>query len=357
MTPNQVAIIGTGVGIRTHLPAITANDKFEVLGVVGSTTQRAAEHLSAAGYTPELAATLPDLLADHPDLVCLTTSPGQRLDIASRLECLGPSAVVLVEKPLGATSEQAADVLAALGSTRIVMDFQLRALPAFVKIRRAVTAGLLGTVYDMSLMERTSAFRTTSLPPWQQARSAGGGQALAMGSHLLDLGVFLSGSDNYDSWRVDHGRISRPAGTWTGAATVAASDLADETFTGELQRDATRMRIFTTCISPAERSLEVRLEGTEGTAEFTHRDGRGRLVITDATGGAAEWIMTETGDLIDGPGPDITGPSSAFRVAYPEYLAAIGAYFDTGALGLLASGTDGLANARLLDQMTAQGIV
>jgi predicted dehydrogenase len=347
-----VGIVGTGVGIRTHLAGMQTVSAAQVLGVAGRSREHAAAHLRAAGAPVSLACSFEELLDRSPALVCLCTPPLEREQYLEPLAQSG--ATLLVEKPVGASYGQAAAELSVLeGTAPAFTNLQLRGLPAIAAIRERIVAGELGHAYSLRAEERTAAFRGDAIAPWQQHRRTGGGQRLAMGPHLLDLALFLLGAgyDEIDLQRLTgRGSTATPRGSWAQGISPDGV-LADETFRAAFEARGCWIDLFTTSIATGPRTLSFEIEGTEGLVRFNFSDGVGVVEIVSA-GETASYSIDSSGSMTSGE-PTPLNPS-VFRIAYPSYAKAVVAQVGNGKSNPhLATLSDGLANLDVLDRLVA----
>ena len=109
-----------------------------------------------------------------------------------------------------------------------------------------------------------------------------------------------------------------------------------------------RVAIRTTSISRATRSLEFRVEGTEGAAEFCYRNGSGTLRLFHENG--SEVLYTDQDASAVHTQPSHPLDNSVFRVAYNRYFASVCEWAEGKDSSIPASLSDGLANARLLQK-------
>jgi predicted dehydrogenase len=347
MRKYSVGIVGTGVGIRTHLAGCRILKNVRVIGVVGSSPARTAELLNKSGEPEALAIGWNEMLSIQPDLICLTTALDSREKYLQDMRNYPGS--LLIEKPISASFEEGQAIIKQLGTTsaRSYSDFQLRGGQVFQYIRDIVNNGCLGRVYEITLFERTSTFRKTVLPAWMNSRSLGGGQAYAMGSHLVDLGLFVSAipySEVMSQAQIS-GFADRPRGSW-----VSSNDphLSDEFFGCYLHFKGIRMIVTTTSISPGPRTLEFRLEATEGSVEFRYRDGFGSLTICFGDGHKTTYSIGYGGRLCD---EDIAMMNpSFFRITYPPYLELVLSSIGNERSPYVASLEDGVLNAAILEK-------
>ncbi|HEV2403002.1 MAG TPA: Gfo/Idh/MocA family oxidoreductase [Candidatus Saccharimonadales bacterium] len=351
-----VGVIGTGVGIRTHAVGFQSLPGVSVVGVVGTSVDRAKSHLSSAGIDPNLACSMEELLTRKPDLVCLTTPPGEREQYVGPLAATGSA--LLIEKPLATSLEIAQRIYEPLHADRnrlVFFDTQLRGLPAFQWLRGRIQEGELGSVYYIALRERTSAFRKDRIATWQEHQHTGGGQRLAMGPHLLDLGMYLADKayEGADLGGDSCGGTMTPRGSW--AKDVQPSeDLADEAFRGLVDVDGCWIDMFTTAIGVGPRIIEFDIEGTEGIARFTYRDGHGMLEVHGKSGHNKLWIVQD-GQLSDEGAPSEGFNPSLFRIAFPSYAREIVETVQGHSSGTnLATFEDGMSNTAILDDLVAR---
>lgn len=193
----KVGIIGTGVGIRTHLPAFRALDGISVKGIAGSTAERATQAAIACGVEKGYQS-YAELCSDPEiDLVCIT-SPNP-LHIQHTNSALAAGKHVLCEKPLGMSLEECDALVSAsrMNAPKLALvNHQLRLNPYMREIRRIVRSGELGRVFYCRMHQQGSAFSNRQMPwSWSFDGGRGGGVRLAMGSHLLDLATYIFGNE------------------------------------------------------------------------------------------------------------------------------------------------------------------
>jgi predicted dehydrogenase len=134
-------------------------------------------------------------LLDHPDVAivdcCAPTADHLRVATAT----LSAGKALFCEKPLAATAADAA-AIADLARERGLaggVNYHFRWVPAIQEARRLVEAGLLGEVISFhASYYRSSNLRRDRPLTWRSA-GPGSGVLLDLGSHLLDLVLFLLG--------------------------------------------------------------------------------------------------------------------------------------------------------------------
>jgi predicted dehydrogenase len=101
------------------------------------------------------------------------------------------------QKPLARTAAEAREVIAAARAAdrSLAVDFSYRHVRGIPEIRRAIQAGELGELYAMDLT-----FHNAYGPdkPWfYDIEQAGGGCVMDLGSHLVDLALWMA-----DGWKI-----------------------------------------------------------------------------------------------------------------------------------------------------------
>lgn len=187
----KVGIIGTGVGIRTHLKGFRTLDNVEVVAIAGSSLARSQEF--ATKFDIPVACTdykeLCDL--DGLDLICVTTPNRLHCDMVKYALKTGKH--ILCEKPLSDDSNEVKELIKLSKDTQqlTLVDHQLRFNPYIQKIKEFITNGTLGKVFLVKINQQGSGFANVDAPwTWSFDGREGGGVRLAMASHLTDLMQF-----------------------------------------------------------------------------------------------------------------------------------------------------------------------
>jgi len=187
----RIGIIGTGVGIRTHLAGFRKTAGATVVGISGSSPDRARhfaqQHDIPKAY-PDYAAlcTDPDL-----DLICVASPNSHHFQHVAAATAAGKH--VLAEKPLAMSMAEISQLQASTRrSDRLhVINHQLRFNPYIAQIKNLISEGSIGRIYLIQIHQQSAAFTDPTLPwSWSFEASQGGGVRLAMASHLIDLLYF-----------------------------------------------------------------------------------------------------------------------------------------------------------------------
>lgn len=190
----RVGIIGTGVGIRTHLPAFRVLKDAKVIALVGSNEQSAWAFAQKHGIERAMdyrsLCSLPEI-----DLVCVTSpTPFHRVEAAAALSA---GKHVLCEKPLAMNVEETRE-LNEISLDRpaqlALVNHQLRFNPYLRKVKQLIADGAIGRPYYLRLHQQSTGFADRHAPwSWNFDSNQGGGVRLAMASHLIDLVFYWFG--------------------------------------------------------------------------------------------------------------------------------------------------------------------
>lgn len=220
----KIGIIGTGVGIRTHLKGFRDVAGCEVYAITGSNEARSIEFANKYKI-PKPCSTYKELCdIDEIDLVCIC-SPNQ-YHYETVKYALEKGKNVICEKPVSHIYSEV-ESLASIkpkDGTLVIVDHQLRFNPYMMKIKELINENVLGHVHLIRINQQGTGFSDDSLPwSWSFDGEQGGGVRLAMASHLNDLIQFwfdsrkvLSVSGNLNpifKTRVDNGKIRNVTGS------------------------------------------------------------------------------------------------------------------------------------------------
>jgi predicted dehydrogenase len=189
----RFGVVGCGaIATLYQLPALRRCPQLELVGVVDTDVawaRRVARRFGAR-----------DAFADYRDLIgrvdaALVATPNHtHADITCAL--LEGGAHVLCEKPMAGTRaevERMIDTSARTGA-RLMAAHCLRFSPNFAMLKQAISAGWLGEIREISggigAPYQAGAQRTDFR---RQKRLAGGGVLIDLGTHLIDMALWLTG--------------------------------------------------------------------------------------------------------------------------------------------------------------------
>lgn len=324
-TAIRAAVVGTGYGCRTIVPALRqiAGVKVTVLcgGEDRSKTRRLAEKFSIDVWDLpfEEAIATPGL-----DLVFIAAPHEHHGTMVER--ALDGDLHVVCEKPL-ALDERVIARLAERSrrtSKLSLIDHQLRFLPTFRAIGDALRGGHIGRPYHARVEFYTPRLAEPGVTwRWWFDPEKGGGMLVAMGSHLVDLVQYWFGDEVADV--VAHlDPVLESIPTRAGGA----RPLMAESFVHGRLRFATGVvcDLLCTGVSRRETSLRVSILGTEGEIEFESPD-QVSVYQRGSSGPLRELVSRD-----EARQPGITVFDRAFR-RFAEQLVASIRLGDTGTFG------------------------
>src|SRR5882672_9955635 len=135
-------------------------------------------------------------LVERPDvdIVDICTPPGTHAAIASAAAAAGKA--VICEKPLAATYAQAMDATRSVQRAGVLnaVGFNYRRLPAVSLMKRMIDDGAVGNVRLWRATWLSDEFVDPAIPfDWRFDRTLGGSTIADLGSHLIDLALWMIG--------------------------------------------------------------------------------------------------------------------------------------------------------------------
>lgn len=184
----KIGIIGTGVGIRTHLKGFRGVNGCEVVAICGSRKERSMEF--AQKYNIPIACANYKELCDieEIDLVCVCSPNKYHYEAVKYAIQKGKN--IICEKPVSHITQEVnrLALMPQKSNTFVYVDHQLRFNPYMRKIKEIVENNLLGHIYLVRINQVGLGFSDNTLPwSWSFEGNDGGGVRLAMASHFNDL--------------------------------------------------------------------------------------------------------------------------------------------------------------------------
>ena len=187
----RIGVIGTGFGVRVHIPGFQESGEFDVVGVVSHAEQRGREVAERFA--------IPHVFTDHRALLAL---PGlEAVSVASTpdrhpehvIDALAAGKHVLCEKPLARNLDEARRMASAAADAArqgcvAMMDHEFRWQPERRRIKELLDEGWVGTPYAVTAVGHMGLFADPERPTysWWQQRARGAGWLLNSGTHLID---------------------------------------------------------------------------------------------------------------------------------------------------------------------------
>jgi predicted dehydrogenase len=342
ITEIGAAVVGTGFIGVVHVEALRRLG-VQVLGVVGSSRERAASRARDAGLPPAYESFQAMLDDPRVDVVHIT-SPNH-LHHEHATAALGAGKHVVCEKPLAMTSAQSAELLeVAERSGRVhAVNFNLRFYATNQHVHGMIANHELGEVRLVSGHYLQDWLLLDTDWNWRLEPQLGGElRAVAdIGSHWMDLTSFLVGrritgvmADLTTFIKTRH----QPTGpvetfaTTSGAKTVPREIHTEDVATILLRYEGgARGAVTISQLSPGRKnSLVFQIDGSSSAASWNsenpdelwigHRGKPNELLLRDPA------ILNEEGRRTASlPGGHVEGFADSFRALYAEVYRAVGA--------------------------------
>lgn len=186
MKPFRVGISGSGFGVKSHLPALVAHPRFEVVALASpSSATVVAKERNIPHAFPSAAAMIAGC---EMDLVVVASPPfAHRDDVLAALDA---AKHVICEKPFALNIEEAEEMVAAArdAGTTCGVAHEFRFVPERMAIRELVANGHLNPLREIEITQLQRFLRLEGDRPrgWWFERERGGGLAGALMSHVID---------------------------------------------------------------------------------------------------------------------------------------------------------------------------
>jgi predicted dehydrogenase len=189
----RIGLIGAGrIVERAHLPVLAKLPEVVLAGLFDPDLER-AQVVANQFHIPHVCRTLEELFGLGLDVALVACPNAQHASVS--MAALEAHLHVLCEKPmaLNSTEAQAMSLTAERTGRELMIAFANRFRPEIVVLQQMIQAGVLGEVTAI----RCGWLRRKGVPgvgTWFTRRElAGGGVLTDLGSHLIDLALWLSG--------------------------------------------------------------------------------------------------------------------------------------------------------------------
>jgi len=201
MSDVGIGIVGYGMMGRAHAYAYTAAPVMRRLRHhprLRVMSGRDREKVAAAAAAYGVAESVDDWreLVARPDvdIVDICTPPGTHAEIAAAAAAAGKA--VICEKPLAISYAEARRAAQAVDKARVLnaVGFNYRRLPAVSLMKRMIDEGAVGAVRLWRATWLSDEFVDPAIPfDWRFDRTMGGTTIADLGSHLVDLALWMVG--------------------------------------------------------------------------------------------------------------------------------------------------------------------
>jgi predicted dehydrogenase len=274
VTAPGAIVIGTGFGVRVHVPALRAAG-FEVLALVGRDADRTARRADRLGVPNALTDLDAALALRGVAAVTIATPPDTHAELAIAAARAGKH--VICEKPFAMDTGEAEAMLDAAESAGVLhlVGHEFRWAVERAVAGRAIHDGLIGEPRFATFVSYVPlvADPAAKTPPWWFDPGAGGGWLGASGSHVVD---------QIRAWLGEFADVSARLNI-----TSARQDVAEDSFTirfhlqsgveGVLQQTASSWGGFAGMTHVAGTNGTLWLDGTD--VWLADTDGSRRLPV------------------------------------------------------------------------------
>lgn len=190
-----VAVVGTGFGVKVHIPGFQAHPRTEIVAVYHRDLAK-ARAIASTHYIPYACDTIEELVAlPQVQAVSISTPPFLHYEMAKTVLQAGKH--LLLEKPttLSVIEAQKLYNLALAKNVVTTMDFEFRYIPAWQRLAELLSEGYVGQKRLIKIDWLVSSRADASRPwNWYSRKDRGGGALGALGSHTFDYISWLFGS-------------------------------------------------------------------------------------------------------------------------------------------------------------------
>ena len=322
------ALVGCGLFGERHAQAYSRHHAVDFLSVCdldAARAQRMAETYGAHRHTTDLRKILDDP-AVH--AVSIATPDHAHHDVA--IACANAGKHILIEKPLATSVADAEAIVAAAerAGVTLMVDFHNRVNPPMVAARAAVERGDLGRVtYVYARLSNTVAVPKDMLA-WSGKSSA----LWFLGSHMIDIVGWILGDHPVRAYVVSRDGILKSQGIDAPDFHVATVEYAD---------GAVAVFEHAWILPRGEnvvKDLKLEILGSAGAMRIDGSHSRVVELFTDTKGSYPDMLVPPFG-------PHLTGFVLDSIVHFIEAV--------TEGKPVLATGTEGLANVRIIAALNA----
>ena len=305
-----MALVGLGFGEKVHLPALRDCPLTEPVALWHHRPER-LEQASASSGLPGFSS-YEALLADpRVDALVIATPPAPRMALAEA--AIAARKHLLLEKPVALETSQieALQRQALSAGVCVAVDFEYRAVPAFMQLAALLQQNSIGTPWLVKLDWLMGSRADGSRPwNWYSQRAAGGGVLGSLGTHAFDTLHWLMGPARQVSCLRSMAIPHRPLPDSSGRlAAVDAEDIA----LLQLELESAQGQLLPAQVSLASvtrpgRGYWIEVYGSEGTLVL------GSSNQSDYVHGFQLWRSSAGGPLEE-VAPD---PQWAFERTWPD---------------------------------------
>lgn len=187
----RFGIIGSGFGARVMLPCINFIDNFKVTRIA-NTQGISNKHID---FNNIKICKVDEIFNKSDfDIICIETPPVSHYKLINL--AIKNKIKIICEKPFVLKENEAIDLIKQTEEKKIFacINHQLRFHPNILAIKKIISEGDLGSIRHIEINHHSSLnYNVLNYNNWWYNKSYGGGQLNALGSHFIDLILFLFG--------------------------------------------------------------------------------------------------------------------------------------------------------------------
>lgn len=301
----RIAVVGCGAVARESILPVLAGHEGVVIGPLVDRDEARARGLADAYGVSTVATDMSSLSRDHVDGVILATPPAHHAP--ATLELVRKGLHVLVEKPMAVTAADAHAMVKAADEAGVALSVGLyrRFLPSAQLLRAMIERREFGRPLSVDVEEGGPYNWPAATLDVLKRASGGGGVFIDIGSHLIDLVLYiLQGTPRLDRY-LDNER----GGIETDCQLFATADTPWGAVPMRFELSRTRELRGSIRIVCEEATLELRRP--DFTRVTVHRAGKGVTLDERPIQYSAEWSGSE----------EFVG-YEAFRLEVDDWIAA-----------------------------------
>jgi predicted dehydrogenase len=189
----RIGIVGSGFGVKAHLPALMAHPRFEVVAL--ASPHSAASVAKERGIAHAFASCAEMVRACELDAVTIASPPfAHREDVEAALDA---GKHIICEKPFALNVTQAQEMLetAQRAGTVCGLSHEFRFVPSQQAVKELIQNHHLQPLREIEITQLSEFLRQDGTRPrgWWFEKRCGGGIAGALLSHVIDMSNWLAG--------------------------------------------------------------------------------------------------------------------------------------------------------------------
>jgi predicted dehydrogenase len=181
-----VGVVGIGFGQQVHVPAFRLDPRCEVIAICSTAMERAQTVANRLGIPKNYGDWREMILDPQIEAISIATPP--TLQPAIALAALSHRKHVFCEKPLAASSEEAAGLLTVARQSGLahMIDFEFPVIEEWQQAKVFLESGALGRIQNVLVSWQVETYANQmKLKSWKTDRQAGGGTLNSFVSHVF----------------------------------------------------------------------------------------------------------------------------------------------------------------------------